>query len=316
MAMEQSQSGLAAVDYQSRGEWKLRLRENIAGYLFLSPFLTGLVAIIAGPMISSLYLSFTNYTAFGRPEWIGLENYTRAFHDPRMWSAARVTITYVLAAVPSVVVFALLLAVFLNKGVRFLAVYRAVFYVPSLIGGSVAIALLWRQVFGAEGLLNYALQTIGIHHETSWIGSPSTSLSTLVILQTWQFGSAMIIFLAGLRQIPQSYYDAASIDGANTIQRFFYVTLPMLSPIILFNTVMVMIGAFHAFNAAYIISSGSGGPADSLLFFTLYLYQQGFVNFDFGYASALGWLLILAIATATAVLLISTRRWIHYGEDG
>jgi multiple sugar transport system permease protein len=316
MAVEAHSGAGALLVSRNRSKGRdLRLRENVAGYLFLSPFLVGLAAIVAGPMVSSLYLSFTNYSAFGDPQWIGFENYARAFSDPRMWAAARVTITYVLTAVPTVVVIALLLAVFLNRGVRFLSVYRAVFYVPSLIGGSVAVALLWRQVFGAEGLLNYALQAIGIDHRISWIGSPSTALSTLVILQAWQFGSAMIIFLAGLRQIPQSYYEAARIDGANSIQQFLFITLPMLGPIVLFNTVMAMIGAFQAFNSAYIISSGSGGPADSTLFFTLYLYQQGFVNFDFGYASALGWLLILAIATATAVLLVGTRRWIHYGED-
>ncbi|SFU21907.1 sugar ABC transporter permease [Mesorhizobium sp. YR577] len=316
MTIERHTKGLALrAIRQAAGGQRLRLRENIAGYLFLMPFLLGLAAIIAGPLVSSLYMSFTNYAAFGDPQWIGFDNYMRAFSDPRMWAAASVTTTYVLTAVPTVVVVALLLAVFLNRGIQFLAVYRAIFYIPSLIGGSVAVALLWRQIFGAEGLLNYTLQAIGIDHRISWIGSPDTALSTLVILQAWQFGSAMIIFLAGLRQIPQSYYEAARIDGANGIQQFFYVTLPMLAPVILFNTVMSMIGAFQAFNSAYIISSGSGGPADSTLFFTLYLYQQGFVNFDFGYASALGWLLILVVATATAVLLIVTRRWIHYGED-
>jgi len=292
-----------------------RVADNVAAYLFLSPFLAGLVAIIAGPMASSLYLSFTDYGGFGLPEWVGLENYARAFGDPRMWTAARVTVTYTATAVPSVVLFALLLATALNRGVGFLPVYRAVFYVPSLIGGSVAVALLWRQVFGATGLLNHALNLIGIQHQTSWIGSPSTALGTLVVLQTWQFGSAMVIFLAGLRQIPRSYYEAASVDGAGRFQQFVFITLPMLSPLILFSTVMAMIGALQAFNAAYIISGGSGGPADSTLYFTLYLYQQGFVNFQFGYASALGWLLILTIATATAALITGTRRWVHYGES-
>lgn len=291
------------------------MRENLAGYLFLLPFLLGLITIVLGPLAGSLYLSFTDYAAFGAPNWIGFENFLRAFDDQRMWDAARVTATYVLTAVPSTVVFALLLAIMLNRGVKFLAVYRAVFYVPSLIGGSVAIALLWRQVFGAEGILNRLLQLLGYDYGQSWIGTPSTALWTLVVLQAWQFGSAMIVFLAGLRQIPQSYYEAASIDGANRLQQFFYVTLPMLGPIILFNVVMSMIGAFQAFNSAYVVSGGSGGPADSTLFFTLFIYQEGFVNFDFGYASALGWMLIIAIGTATALLMISTRRWIHYGEN-
>jgi multiple sugar transport system permease protein len=243
-----------------------------------------------------------------------LENYVQAFEDERVRDAATVTATYVLTSVPLSVVAALLLAIVLNRGLRFLSVYRAVFYVPSLIGGSVAVALVWRKVFGAEGLLNATLQMIGIDHTTSWIGSPTTALSTLVALHVWQFGSAMIIFLAGLRQIPRSYYEAASIDGAGPLHQFFYITLPMLGPVLLFNTVMSMIGAFQAFNSAYIISQGTGGPEDSTLFFTLYIYQTGFVKFNFGYASALGWLLITSVATATAILMLTTRRWVHYGE--
>lgn len=290
--------------------------DTVAAWLFLSPFVIGLLAIVAGPMLASLYLSFTNYSAAGTPDWIGLDNYVRALTgDPRFWRAARVTGLYVLISVPLVVGFALLLAVLLNRGVRGLSIYRALFYVPSLIGGSVAIALLWRRIFGAQGLLNGALGALGINWTTSWIGAPSTALTTLIVLHVWQFGSAMIIFLAGLRQIPHSLYEAAEIDGATPVQRFFTITLPMLGPLILFNTVMNTIGAFQAFNSAYVISAGSGGPADSTLFYTLYLYQKGFVNFDFGYASAMGWMLIVAIGTSVALLILSTRRFIHYGED-
>lgn len=289
-------------------------RDNVAGFLFLLPWLMGFLLVTAGPLLASLYLSFTDYTALGDAQWIGFDNYLRAFDDPRMWAAAKVTFSYVFTTVPAVVVIALMLAVFLNKGVVFLSVYRAVFYLPSLIGGSIAVALLWRKVFAADGVLNSFLTLLGLDVHMSWIGTPSTALYTLTALQAWQFGSAMIIFLAGLRQIPASYYEAASLDGANRFQQFVYITLPMLAPVLLFNTVMSMISAFQAFNSAYIISAGSGGPADSTLFFTLYLYQQGFVSFDFGYASALGWMLILTIATATAVLIIGTRRWIHYGD--
>lgn len=302
--------------FWKRRGFRRRLRKNVAGYLFLLPWMTGFLGVVVGPMAASLYLSFTDYGGGDRPLWIGLENYLRAVDDPRMWAAAKVTLTYVVTAVPCVVCTALLLAIVLNRGVSFLPVYRAVFYMPSLIGGSVAIALLWRQVFGAEGLVNNILSAIGFPRSGSWIGSPSTALSTLVVLQTWQFGSSMLIFLAGLRQIPRAYYEAASIDGANRFQQFRYCTLPGLSPLILFNTIMAMIAAFQAFNAAYIVSSGSGGPADSTLFFTLYIYQQGFVHFDFGYASALGWMLILTIAAAVAVLALGTRRFVHYGDQG
>ncbi|MCP2138600.1 multiple sugar transport system permease protein [Rhizobium sp. SLBN-94] len=301
---------------QRRGLARRVGSENIAALLFLSPFLLGLILIVAGPMLTSLYFSFTNYTASGTAKWVGFDNYVRAFtKDPRFWRAATTTGLYVLLAVPTVIVFALLLAALLNRGVRGLTLYRAMFYVPSLIGGSVAIALLWRRIFGANGLLNAGLGMVGIEVQTSWIGSPSTSLMTLVVLHGWQFGSAMIIFLAGMRQIPQSYYEAAIIDGATKFQCFFKITLPLLTPLILFSTVMNTVAAFQAFNAAYVVSAGSGGPADSLLFFTLYIYQQGFVNFNFGYASALGWLLIVAIAAAVSMLLLATRRFIHYGEN-
>jgi multiple sugar transport system permease protein len=289
-------------------------RENVAGFMFLLPWLIGFLGMVAGPMATSFYLSFTETEATGTPLWIGMENYERALTDPRMWAAAQVTLTYVVTAVPCVVGIALALALLLNRGLSFLPVYRATFYLPSLIGGSVAIALLWRQVFGADGLLNGGLALLGIDHRGSWIGAPSTALGTLVALQAWQFGSAMVIFLAGLRQIPRMYYEAASIDGASRFQQLVYITIPSLGPLILFNTVMAMIAAFQAFNSAYIISSGSGGPADSTLFFTLYIYQQGFVHFDFGYASALGWILIAAIAAATFVLILGTRRLVHYGE--
>jgi multiple sugar transport system permease protein len=294
---------------------KPKRRDNIAGYTFLSPWFIGLILIVAGPLLASLYLSFTDYSAFGRPKWVGLENYITAFTaDPRMWASAQVTLTYVAVSVPVVLVFSLLLATALNKGLKFLAGYRAIFYLPSLIGGSVAIALLWRRVFGADGLVNSALGWLGVDQDTSWIGSPSSALSTLIILHVWQFGASMVIFLAGLRQVPESLYEAARLDGAGRVRQFISVTLPMISPIILFNVLMNTIHAFQAFNSAYIISAGSGGPADSTLFFTLYLYQRGFVNFEFGYASALGWILILGIAAAVAGLFAMSRKLVHYGD--
>jgi multiple sugar transport system permease protein len=308
--------GTSSANALARKARPLLSQDTAAAYLFLAPFLVGLVVIVAGPMLTSLYLSFTNYTAAGTPSWVGLDNYIRALTaDARFWRAARVTGLYVVISVPLVVAFALMLALLLNRGVKGLSIYRAIFYVPSLIGGSVAIALLWRRIFGADGIVNSGLELIGIQWTASWIGTPSTALITLIVLHAWQFGSAMIIFLAGLRQIPANLYEAASIDGANRVQKFFFVTLPMLGPLVLFNTVMNTIGSFQAFNSAYIMSNGSGGPADSTLFYTLYLYQQGFVNFNFGYASALGWMLIVAIATSVALLVLSTRRFIHYGED-
>lgn len=291
-------------------------RDNLAGYLFLTPWLLGFVFIVGGPMVVSLFLSFTDYSILGSPNWIGTKNYEVMFtQDPRFWHALTVTLTYLIVSVPLVQVFALFLATLVNRGVRGLAVYRAVFYVPSLIGGSVAIAILWRFIFQANGLLNNALAVIGIHTDYSWIGEPDTALNTLIILNIWQFGAAMIIYLAGLRQIPNEVYEAATMDGASPGRRFFSITLPLLSPIIFFNVLMNTVGAFQAFNTAYIVSNGTGGPADSTLFYTLYLYQRGFVDFDMGYASALGWVLLLIVGLAAAGLFALSRRVVFYGDE-
>lgn len=291
-------------------------RNNLAGYLFLTPWLLGFFALVAGPMISSLWLSFTDYSILGSPEWIGAKNYEVMFgKDVRFWHALGVTLTYLFVSVPLVQIFALLLATMVNKGLRGLSVYRAVFYIPSLIGGSVAIAILWRFLFDSNGLINGALRVLGIDSEHSWIGEPGTALNTLIVLNVWQFGAAMIIYLAGLRQIPAELGEAATMDGASPLRRYFAITLPMLSPIIFFNVLMNMVGAFQAFNTAYIVSNGSGGPADSTLFFTLYLYQRGFVDFDMGYASALGWILLVIVAVAAGLLFLLAKRFVYYGDE-
>jgi multiple sugar transport system permease protein len=293
-----------------------RRRENVAGYAFMLPWMLGFVLIVGGPVVVSLYLSFTDYSILGDPEWIGLENYQRMFtSDPRFWAALRVTFTYLLVSVPLVQVFALFLATVLNRGIRGLTVYRALFYVPSLIGGSVAIAILWRFLFQSDGLLNNFLTAIGIPTDYSWIGTPSTALSTLILLNVWQFGAAMIIYLAGLRQVPTELYEAATMDGAGTWRKFVSITLPMLSPIIFFNVLMNIVAAFQAFNTAYVVSNGTGGPADSTLFYTLYLYQRGFVDFDMGYASALGWVLLLISGGVAMLLFWLSRRVVFYGDE-
>lgn len=293
-----------------------RRRENIAGYAFMTPWLLGFVFIIGGPVVVSLYLSFTDYAVLGTPEWVGAENYVRMFtSDPRFWAALRVTLIYLLVSVPLVQIFALFLATVLNKGIRGLPFYRAVFYVPSLIGGSVAIAILWRFIFESDGLLNGVLGFVGVETSYSWIGTPSTALSTLVILNIWQFGAAMIIYLAGLKNIPAELYEAAQLDGAGAWRQLRSITLPMLSPVIFFNVLMNVVAAFQAFNSAYVVSNGTGGPADSTLFYTLYLYQRGFVDFDMGYASALGWVLLIISGAVAALLFTLSRRVVYYGDE-
>ena len=293
----------------------LAVRENLVGYLFLLPWFIGLFALTLGPMLGSLYLSFTRYDLLSAPQWIGLANFTAMFSDIRFLDALRVTAIYVFLSVPLKLAVALLVALALNRGLRGLGIYRAVYYVPSLLGGSVAIAILWRQIFGQNGIVNQGLALLGIHGLSSWVGNPDTSVYTLIILAAWQFGSPMLIFLAGLKQIPHEMYEAAGIDGAGPLSKFFRITLPLLSPIIFFNLVLQMIGAFQAFTPAFIVSSGSGGPYASTLFYTLYIYQQGFGYFHMGYASAMAWVLLMIIALFTAVAFTSSRFWVFYQDE-
>jgi multiple sugar transport system permease protein len=299
-------------------EKRLRAREagrdNKAGYLFLLPWLIGLVLIIGGPMIASLYLSFTNYSLIQAPEWVGLDNYVRMLSDPRLHKSLAVTFTYVFVGVPLQLIMALAVAMLLNEGMKGLPFYRSVFYLPSMLGSSVAIAVLWRQMFEVDGLVNQVLRKFGIPATTSWIGDPQYALWTIILLHIWTFGSPMVIFLAGLRQIPGMYYEAASVDGASRWAQFRKITLPLLSPIIFFNLVLQIINAFQAFTQAFVVSNGTGGPADSTLFYTLYLYQRGFVQFQMGYAAAMAWLLVVIIAAFTAINFYFSKHWVFYGD--
>jgi multiple sugar transport system permease protein len=289
-------------------------RHDGAAYLFLAPWLLGFFLLTLGPTLASLYLSFTQFDLLQAPVWTGLANYVRMFtEDQRFWNALSVTFWYVILAVPCELIVALAIAMALDRGLRGLTVYRALFYIPSLLGGSVAIAVLWRQIFGYDGLINEGLAQFGIDGP-SWISNPQYSLYTLVVLRVWQFGSPMVIFLAGLRQIPQELYEAAAIDGAGPVAKFFRITLPLLAPVIFFNLVLQTINSFKAFTPAFIVSGGSGGPIDSTLFYTLYLYQEAFTNFRFGYASALAWILVLIIAAFTALSFLSARYWVHYDD--
>ncbi|EAR68640.1 putative transport system permease ABC transporter protein [Bacillus sp. NRRL B-14911] len=288
-------------------------QKNWVGYFFLTPWLIGLIGLSVIPMAASLYFSFTSYDMFTAPEWIGLSNYIEMFNDAKWLKSVKVTLIYVFLGVPLQLAFALGVAVLLNRGLKGLQVYRAIYYVPSLFGGSVAIALLWRQLFGGEGLINKVLALVGIEGQ-NWISSPDTALYTLIILTIWQFGAPMVIFLAGLKQVPVELYESSLIDGAGPVKQFFSITLPLITPIIFFNLVMQIISAFQAFTPAYIVSGGKGGPLDSTLFYTLYLYQKGFTQFQMGYASAMAWFLLACISVVTAIVFISSKKWVYYQE--
>ena len=301
----------AAAPGAARRSWA----RNGPAYLFLLPWLIGFFGLTLGPALASLYLSFTDYDLMRSPNWVGAANYVRiATADPKFASAMSVTFLYVALSVPLKLGFALLVALAFNRGLKGLPVYRAIFYLPSLLGSSVAIAVLWRQLFASDGLVNMALwQLFGIEGP-SWISNPDYSLYTLVVLAVWQFGSPMIIFLAGLRQIPTDMYEAAEIDGASKVRQFFRITLPLLTPVIFFNAVIQTIDAFKAFTPAFIISEGTGGPINSTLFYTLYLYQEAFGFLRMGYASALAWILVVIVAAFTAFSFLSARYWVHYDD--
>lgn len=284
--------------------------------LFLAPWIIGLVLLTAGPMLASLYLAFTNYNLLSTPEFVGTKNFVRMFTlDPLWWQSLRVTALYVVASVPLQLIFALLLALALNRSVWGVGLFRSIYYVPSLVGAGVAVAILWLRVFGAAGLFNQLLGFLGFQSTISWIGNVSTSLWTLILLRVWEFGAPMVIFLAGLRQIPNELYESASVDGASTWRKFIFITLPLLTPVVFFNLVLQIVNAFQVFASAYIIGGGTGGPANSLLVYGVYLYQMAFANFEMGYAAAMGWMLLIIIGAITAVNFWVGRYWIEYGDE-
>jgi multiple sugar transport system permease protein len=313
-------SGVAVLDppvatpaTRARPSKRKRHKHNLAGYAFLAPWLIGLFAFTLVPMGYSLYLSLTKFNLLTDPQWVGADNYVRLFSDERYLQSIKVTLLYVVTSVPLKLTAALLVAVALNRGLKALGFYRATFYLPSLLGASVAVSVMWRQIFSRDGLVNQVLGVFGIQG-ADWIGDPRYALWTLVLLSAWQFGTPMLIFLAGLKQLPQDLYEAASIDGAGRFTMFFRITLPLLSPMVFFNLVLETINAFQTFTPAYVISNGLGGPIDSTLLYTLYLYLKGFGSMQMGYASAMAWVLFAVIGLFTALYFWSARRWVSYAD--
>jgi len=278
------------------------------------PWLAGFFLLTLLPMVVSGYLSFTDYDMFTTPTFIGIKNFQTMFADKKFIGSIGVTFKYVLVGVPLQIVFALLLAVVFKCNRRAVRFYRAAYYLPSLFGASIAVAILWRQIFNKTGLYNMVLNMLGVPSTKNWIGSPDTALNTLIILLIWQFGATMVVFLASLKQIPDELYEAATIDGASKVRQFFKITLPLLTPMVFFNVVMSFISAFQSFTPAYIVSAGTGGPLNATMFYSLYLYIQGFTYFKMGYASALGWVLLIIIALFTSLLFLSSKKWVYHNS--
>lgn len=290
-------------------------RDNTVGYVFALPFIIGFLGFTIVPMIVSLYFSFTNYNMISAPQWVGLKNYVRMFtEDNRFVNSVGVTLKYVFISVPLKLIFALIVAFLLTRKSKAVSVYRSVYYIPSLIGGSVAVSLVWKQLFSTKGLINNILHSLGTAR-ISWFGDEHAAVWPLILMAIWQFGSSMIIFAAGLTQIPASYYEAARIDGAGIVKQFFFITLPSLSPVILFNLVMQMITGFMSFTQTYVISNGTGDPNDATNFFALYIYNQAFKYFDMGYASAMAWILLILISLITFIIFKTSSTWVFYENE-
>jgi multiple sugar transport system permease protein len=290
-------------------------KETVAGYVFVAPWIIGFLAFTLIPVLASLYFSFTDYDLLSSPEFIGLENFKDMFTNDEVYiKSLLVTFYFVFASVPLRLVFALMVAMLLTVKTKLSGFYRTVFYIPSIIGGSVAIAVIWKRIFSDEGVLNSLLAIIGIETDISYLTNEKTAIWTLIILAVWQFGSSMLIFLAGLKQIPESYYEAAKIDGASSFQSFKKITLPMLTPVIFFNLVMQVIQGFMSFTQSFVITGGK--PMNSTLFYSVYMYQRGFKFFEMGYGSAMAWVMLIIIAFFTGIIFKTSDNWVHYESEG
>ncbi len=282
-------------------------------YIYILPWLIGLAVLQLYPFIASLFYSFTNYNAFGKMDFVGLDNYIKLFtKDKEFYKSLGVTIKYTILTVPGKIILSLIIAVMLNKTRKGIGALRTIFYLPSLFGGSIAVALLWRLLFMDSGFINAILHIFRIS-PISWLGDPKVALVTLSSLEVWQFGSSMVMFLAALKQVPQSLYEAAGIDGANKVQAFFKITFPQITPILFFTIIMQTINALQNFTSAFVITKG--GPVKSTYMLGLKLYNDGFAYHKMGYASASSWIIFLLILTITLILFGTQKYWVFYEDE-
>lgn len=296
---------------QRRNRFRITTADR-AGYAFILPWLLGFLAFTIIPILTSAYYSLTDYDILDKPVFVGFANFITMIQDPLFWKAIQVTFVYAFFSVPSRLIFALIVAMLLNREAKLIRLHQTVYYLPSILGGSIAIAVMWRRLFMSDGALNSVLKLIGIDCEMSWIGDPRFAIWTLIILAVWQFGSSMLIFLAGLKQIPKEYYEAADIDGAGAARQFFSITIPHLTPLIFFNLIMQLINGFTVFTQAFVVSGGTGDPMNATLVYALYLYQRAFKYYAMGYASAMAWVLVLIIGICTIFLFKSSSGWVYY----
>jgi multiple sugar transport system permease protein len=286
------------------------MKKQAIGYAFISPWLIGFVAFTAFPFLYSLYLSFTRYDIITHPVWVGIANYHNLFSgDPLFWQSLWVTLKFALIALPLGIIAGVALALLLNLDLRGMGLYRTIFFLPSIVP-PVATSVVFLWLFNPEiGLVNRLLHTVGVTGP-EWLQSPQWALPTLVLMSLWAVGGSMVIYLAGLKDIPAHLYEAATMDGASSWQRLRHVTLPMLTPVIFFNLIMGLIGVFQYFTQAYIMTQG--GPDNSTYFYALYLFERAWRYLDMGYASAMAWILFLVIMVIMGLLFLTQKRWVHY----
>ena len=287
-------------------------KRNLIGLVYILLWLIGFLTLQLSPLINSFWYSLTEFTMIGDPKFIGLENYRTLFNEHDFWLSLVVTFKYVLIAVPGKIIFALIIALILNQKIKGIGLFRTFYYLPSILGGSVAISVLWRYLFMNQGVINNMLGILGLG-PFDWLGEPNLALGTISLVTIWQFGSSMLLFLAGLKQIPAVLYEAAELDGAGKLRTFFRITLPELSPIVLFNLIQQMIHAFQDFTSAYVITQG--GPMRSTYLYGVMIYEEAFKFFRMGYASALSWILFAIILFFTALTFGSSKSWVHYGDE-
>ena len=289
-------------------------KEKVAGYVFILPFIIGLLVFTVIPFFTSLYLAFTEYNVLSDPKWIGLDNFKRMFFEDKLfWKSFWITFKFALIQVPIKLLVSLGVALILARSSKAVPLYRAAFYIPSLMGGSVAVALTWKQLFAYKGAINGLLGVFGLE-PVKWLNNPNTALGVLISLGIWQFGSSMLIFLAAIKNVPQSYHEAAIVDGAGPVKRFFTIVLPMITPIFFFNLINQTIGAFQAFNSSYLITQGK--PLNTTLYYGVHLYNRAFTYYEMGYGSAMAWFMLLVIAIFTAMIFRSSSAWVYYESEG
>lgn len=289
------------------------MRKSKMGLVYILPWLIGMVFLTLYPFINALVISFTDYNLVREPNFIGLANYTKLFQDEDFLGTLTATLKYTVITVPLQLAFALFIAYILNfklKGINF---FRTAYYIPSLLGGNVAVAVLWRFLFQQDGLINRIIGVVGIQ-PVAWLSSPGGAMSVIIILKVWQFGSAMLIFLAALKDVPQDLYEAASVDGSTKLHSFIHITMPLITPTIFFNLVMQLVNAFQEFNGPYLVTGK--GPLNATYLTSMYIYDNAFKYFNMGYASAASWILLLIIVAVTLILFATQDKWVYYSDGG